>query len=135
MSMIKAAAILDPRQLGILQNSEDRNISNFAAAFPDICDFNNPSTQFQLLNEWEIYINTKHIIDQDKFDVLEFWKSWPGKRLASIALRILYIPVSAVDVERSFSKYRDIFSELRRRLLPESTANLCCLYINQKLLL
>jgi hypothetical protein len=132
MKMIKLAVVFDPRNLGALQSPEHRNLQKLAETFKFI---DKSSRNYEtLLLQWNVYWNTEHACHMKGFDIVNFWKGYPGKELASIALRALYIPVSAVDVERTFSKYRDIFTEQRQQLQPETIGSLLSLYMNPTVL-
>ena len=50
--------------------------------------------------------------------------------LSSLALIYIWLPVSGVDVERSFSSYKNILSDRRVALKEESIKMLNFLYFN-----
>jgi hypothetical protein len=90
----------------------------------------------ELFRQWRKYWNTKHIIleEEKSFDIIQWWNDfgemYQCERLASIVRRVLSIPVSGVDVERTFNKYRDVFSDRRKRLNEETTSALTNLHVN-----
>ena len=54
----------------------------------------------------------------------------PNTELSDLALVYIWLPVSDVDVERSFSSYKNILSDRRIALKEESIQMLNFLYFN-----
>ena len=48
--------------------------------------------------------------------------------LCKIATESIWIPVTSVDVERSFSNYKDLLNDRTKRLTEENTRRLMILY-------
>ena len=80
----------------------------------------NPSTQ--LSEEWLIYTRWSDALP-NPFNMLDFWKG-VSERFP------LWMPVTSVDVERSFSQYKHILNERRESLTEENTKRLLMLYFN-----
>ncbi|XP_041480924.1 uncharacterized protein LOC121428390 [Lytechinus variegatus] len=122
MPFYKAARIFDPRQLV----SISLDIDDYQHAIPDLT-----AAAIQT-EEWLMYthLNPSHI--PEPLNLTEFWKSmsvrFPG--LASIAMDAMWMPVSSVDVERSFSQYKHILDDKRENLTPENTKMMTMLYYN-----
>jgi hypothetical protein len=56
--------------------------------------------------------------ENDEFDLNIYWKSKINSlpNLSKLALEYIWLPVSGVDVERSFSAYTNILSDRRHAL-------------------
>ncbi|GBC23160.2 hypothetical protein GLOIN_2v1761741 [Rhizophagus irregularis DAOM 181602=DAOM 197198] len=98
----KAIQCFDPRF--IQSNSSNHNMENYRI----IKEFYLPTDT--LIQEWAIYCGLNESIEE--FDDLDLY--WRGKRhilpeLSSLALIYIWLPVSGVDIERSFSSYKSIF--------------------------
>jgi len=84
-----------------------------------------------LIQEWAIYCglneSAEELIDLDKY-----WQNKTGllPELSTLALIYIWLPVSDVDVERSFSSYKSILSDRRVALKEESIQMLNFLYFN-----
>ena len=50
--------------------------------------------------------------------------------LSKIAVNYIWMPVTSVDVERSFSEYKHLLNDRRERLTEENTRRLMILYYN-----
>ena len=50
--------------------------------------------------------------------------------LSAIARDAIWMPVTSVDVERSFSLYKHLLNDRRERLTEENTKRLMMLYFN-----
>ncbi|EXX62660.1 hypothetical protein RirG_159590 [Rhizophagus irregularis DAOM 197198w] len=84
-----------------------------------------------LIQEWGIYCGLNESVEE--FENLDVY--WRGKshllpELSSLALRYIWLPVSGVDIERSFSSYKSILSDRRVALKEESIKMLNFLYFN-----
>lgn len=64
--------------------------------------------------------------------IFEFWRSASTQIpiFSAMAFRWLSVPISSVDVERTFSAYNSIFSDRRRNLTVEHMKQLSALYFN-----
>ncbi len=84
-----------------------------------------------LIQEWIIYCGFSESIKEFK-DLDIYWrgKSHLLPELSSLALIYIWLPVSGVDVERSFSSYKNILSDRRVALKEESIKMLNFLYFN-----
>ena len=53
----------------------------------------------------------------------DFWKGVHTRfpNLAAIAMQAIWMPVTSVDVERSFSQYKHILNDRRESLTEENT--------------
>ena len=117
----KAARIFDPRQL----QSLGHDIGDYAAVKP----LAGPSPQ--LLEEWLIYTQWRDAIPTP-FNLPNFWNSLQDRFpvLASIATDATWMPVTSVDVERSFSQYKHLLNDRRESLTEDNTKRLLMLYFN-----
>ena len=61
-----------------------------------------------------------------------FWGSMRGRfpLLSHIASDAIWMPVTSVDVERSFSQYKHLLNERRASLTDDNTRRLMMLYYN-----
>ena len=100
-------------------------------SYVNIIEFQNPANV--LLDEWSIYCRMEEIIEEGELDLDKYWneKSITLPNLSKIALIYIWLPVAGVDVERSFSDYKNILSEKRMRLSEKSISMLNLLYHNQ----
>ena len=75
----------------------------------------------------------EEIIEEGELDLDKYWseKSITLPNLSKVALIYIWLPVAGVDVERSFSNYKNILSERRMRLSEKSISMLNLLYHNQ----
>lgn len=102
------------------------------STYSDIFEFKNPSNQ--LINEWNTYCNmVENFGVSVGFDLEKYWKDklYTLPVLSKIALVYIWIPVSAADVERSFSNYKHILDDRRRSLTEKNIARLNFLYFNE----
>ena len=99
--------------------------------YTEILEFKNPSND--LLNEWSIFCNLQNdFFENQEINLDSYWKDLSGSLplLSKIALIYIWLPVSGVDVERSFSAYKNILSDRRHSLSEETIAILNFLYFN-----
>ncbi len=84
-----------------------------------------------LIQEWAIYCGLNESIEEFK-DLDIYWrsKSHSLPELSPLALIYIWLPVSGVDIERSFSSYKSILSDRRVALKEESIKMLNFLYFN-----
>ena len=73
------------------------------------------------------------VIEEGELDLDKYWneKSITLPNLSKIALIYIWLPVAGVDVERSFSDYKNILSEKRMCLSEKSISMFNLLYHNQ----
>ncbi len=78
-----------------------------------------------LINEFLLYLNANDIeFDLDLISLEQYWESQTTlKYLPEFALRILSIPVSQAEVERSFSIYRNVLTSSRENHKEENLAD------------
>ncbi|GET02357.1 transcription factor E2F6 isoform X2 [Rhizophagus clarus] len=119
----KAIQCFDPKF--IQSNSSNHNIENYRI----IKEFCLPTDT--LIQEWAIYCGLNESIEE--FDDLDLY--WRGKKhilpeLSSLALIYIWLPVSDIDIERSFSSYKSILSDRRVALKEENIQMLNFLYFN-----
>jgi hypothetical protein len=115
LPLFEAIQCFDPRY--IHSQIERTNILLYSI----IPEFKIPN--LNLIQEWGIYSNLNEIINSEKdFDLENYWieKKNILPTLANIALIYIWLPVSGVDVERSFSIYKNILSDRRYQLSKES---------------
>src|SRR6266540_5919841 len=97
-----------------------------------ILEFQNPSNT--LITEWSIYCGLVEIFGEVDLDLNQYWqekkRSLPN--LSKIALVYIWLPVSGVDVEHSFSNYKRILDDRRRSLSENSIEMLNFLYYNNQ---
>src|SRR5688572_11372604 len=85
-----------------IQSFKNRHI---LANYNLISEFQNPSNA--IITEWSIYCGLVEIFEEGNLDLNQYWqekkRSLPN--LSKIALVYIWLPVSGVDVECSFSNY------------------------------
>ena len=118
----QAARIFDPRQLSIVGHDIDD--------FSDMKALRNPSQE--LMEEWLIYTQLRQDSLYAALELPSFWKSMEGRflLLSKIASEAIWMPVTSVEVEHSFSQYKHILNERRESLTDENTRRLVMLYYN-----
>lgn len=125
LSLFKAIQCFDPRFIHIQQSRH--NISLYS----EIPEFKLPNNQ--IIQEWGIYCGlNEDFSNTENFDLDIYWKektrSLPN--LSNLALDYIWLPVSGVDVERSFSTYKNILDDKRHLLSEASIAALNFMYFN-----
>ena len=112
MNFLKAVRIFDPQQLPMLS----KKIEDYEKFLSDL----NPQN-ITLHKEFKKYLQCNLVIDGEK-SLIEYWKSLANSfpNLSKIVIKYLNTPVTSVDVERSFSMYRDILTDKRCRLKESS---------------
>ena len=77
------------------------------------------------MNEWGIYCNLHENFDEN-FNLNNYWNEKINifPTLSPIALKYVWLPVSGVDVERSFSIYKSILTDKRTALKEDSIKKL-----------
>jgi hypothetical protein len=118
----KAARIFDPRQLPTISH----NISDYSV----IKGFENPSPE--LLEKFLIYCRSPIDSLPNPLVLNDYWASVNGRfpLLSSIARGAIWMPVTSVDVKRSFSQYKHLLNDRREGLTEENTKCLLMLYYN-----
>ena len=119
----KAARIFDPQQLPCLTH----DIEEYGRGMSALA---NPSVE--LMEEWLIYTKYRQDYLPNLVQLPSFWGSMRGRfpLLSHIALDAIWMPVTSVDVERSFSQYKHLLNERRESLTDENTRRLMMLYYN-----
>ncbi len=123
LPLFKAIQCFDPRY--IQSNTARHNMGDYRI----IEEFQFPNDT--LIQEWAIYCGLNESIEEFK-DLDIYWrgKSHLLPELSSLALIYIWLPVSGVDIERSFSSYKSILSDRRVALKEESIKMLNFLYFN-----
>ena len=87
-----------------------------------------------ILEEFQIYVNYQNALP-NPFNIPAFWNT--NKNLSplqeQIANKILWMPVTSIDVEHSFSQYKHLLNKQCESLTPENTKQLTMLYYNEDL--
>jgi hAT family C-terminal dimerisation region len=125
LSLFKAIQCFDPQYMQA--NQERHNIQRYR----EIIEFKNPSNV--VLYEWGIYCRLYETFEEeDELDLDVYWKNKKKNlpNLSKIALTYIWLPISGVDVERSFSVYKNILSDKWHALSKESIVALNFLYFN-----
>lgn len=122
-SFYKSVRVFDPRQLPALDH-DIQLYGNF------VKQLTNPSQE--LLEEWLIYTQYRSEGVSSLDDLQKFWDSMSSRFpvLARIVAEAIWIPVTSVDVERSFSNYKHILNDRRENLSKENIRRLILLYYN-----
>ena len=116
MIIIRLTIIFDPRQLPCLTHDIEecgRNMSALA----------NPSVE--LVEEWLIYTQFRQDSLPNLVQLPSFWGSMGGRFPDAI-----WMPMTSVDVERSFSQYKHSLNERRESWTGDNTQCLMMLHYN-----
>ena len=121
--LFKAIQCFDPRF--IQSNIANHNMGNYRI----IKEFHSPTDT--LIQEWAIYCGLNESFEEFR-DLDKYWqgKSYTLPELSSLALIYIWLPVSGVDIERSFSNYKSILSDRRVALNEKSIQMLNFLHFN-----
>ena len=124
-SLFKAARIFDPRQV----SSMSQNLEAYTVIKGLSTD------NMQCLEEWPIYINiAKNTTVPQDFDCVKFWQDLRSTNripyICSVAIPVVMMPVTSVDVERSFSKTGQILTPQRHSLSDNNFKEMAALYFN-----
>ena len=124
-SFLKAVRVFDPNQL----DRVSKDPKDYENVIPYL-DF----SQNVIKNQFIAYTKTKNFKDESQ-ELIEFWKGLTNNcpELAKVAIRSLNMPVTSVDVERSFSMYRDILSHKRCSLKLDSISSLSMINYNSNI--
>ena len=122
-SFYRVVRVFDPRQLPCLSH----DIANYE---DEIKALKEPSQE--LMDEWLIYTQFQPDALPSALELPSFWASMVGRfpLLSQIALNAIWMPVTSVDVERSFSQYKYLLNERRESLTQDNTKRLMLLYFN-----
>lgn len=65
-------------------------------------------------------------------DLPEYWRGLSVRfpKVAEVAVTYIYFPLSSVDCERSFSKYKTLLTDKREALTEINTKRLTIMYFN-----
>jgi hypothetical protein len=146
IAFLQACRVFDPTKLHSLKldliTNYCLNIEQYASKIPVLqIAYENPEKRDKLLDEWMVYTQAKDPLPgldsasaNVNWDIVQWWKDYSITRnciiLSSIAISCLSVPVSSIDAERTFSKYRDILTIRRHKLEPKTLESLLCLYWN-----
>lgn len=121
--LFKAIQCFDPRF--IQSNVNNHNMADYGI----IEEFHSPTDA--LIQEWAIYCGLNEVAEE-LTDLDLYWRNKTRllPELSTLALVYIWLPVSGVDVERSFSSYKSILSDRRTALKEESIQMLNFLYFN-----
>ena len=124
LKLFKVIRCFDPRYM---QAQTDRyNITLYKL----IKELENPPND--LITEWAIYSELSETFSES-FDLDSYWreKMILLPNISKIALVYIWLPVSRVDVERSFSAYKRILTDNRHALSEDSIRMLNFLNFNK----
>lgn len=119
----KMIRVFDPRQAPAMERQIE--------AYGTLSALKTPSAE--LSEEWAAY---QHCVRNEglseSLDLAEYWKGTTQRfpEIAAIAKSYMYFPVSSVDCERSFSKYKTLLTDKRESLTEYNTKCLTVLYFN-----
>jgi hypothetical protein len=118
----KAVRVFDPKQLPTLGHSLND--------YSELPFLKTPSGATKA--EWDIYTSMEHSYLPEVKDLGSYWSSMSSRfpNLSKSALEAIWMPVSSVDVERSFSQYKHVMNDRRQNLTAEHTRQLSMLYFN-----
>ena len=110
----RVVRLFDPRQLPCLSH----DIANYE---DEIEALKEPSQE--LMDEWLIYTQFQSDALPSALELPSFWASMVGRFpfLSQIAFNVIWMPVTSVDVERSFSQYKYLLNERRESLTQDHT--------------
>lgn len=119
----KQVRVFDPRQAPAME----KRIESYMALKPLV----NPPPD--LSEEWTAYHHcvSKETLPTSK-ELHDYWKGMSARfpKVAELAVPFIYFPVSSVDTERSFSKYKTLLTDKRESLTEENTKRLTIMYFN-----
>ena len=118
LALFKAVRVFDLKPLPVLS----KTFTDHARYIP---------TMAEAAGEWQIYqdiVACETIPD----DIATFWRSLQDRLpvLSALAKTYIALPVTSVDVERSFSEYGSVLSPLRCSLAPASLKSYCSVFYN-----
>ena len=113
----------DPRQAPAME----KQIEVYSTLKPKA----NPSAE--LSEQWMAY---QQCVSRDPLptdmELANYWRGLSARfpRVAEMAVPFIYFPVSSVDCERSFSKYKTLLTDKRETLTELNTKRLAIMYFN-----
>ena len=124
ISIFTATRCFDPRFIQL--QPHHHNI----LLYKDIKEFKNPRNE--LITEWGIYCGLNELFEED-FDLDSYWQEKLEilPNLSKLAVIYIWLPISGVDVERSFSAYNRILADNRQNLSENSISMLNFLNFNK----
>ena len=125
LSLFKAIQCFDPRFIQVQQYWQNINL------YSEIQEFKSPSNQ--IIQEWGIYCGLEEEFIDEELDLDIYWKdkSQSLPNLSKLALEYIWLPVSGVDIKRSFSAYKNILNDQWHALSETSVAALNFMYFNR----
>lgn len=115
--------VFDPRQAPAMERQIE--------AYGTLWGFKSPSPE--LSEEWATY---HHCVRNESLSAslnpADYWKGTSQRFpcIGNIAMSYIYFPVSSVDCERSFSKYKTLLTDKRESLTELNTKCLVIMYFN-----
>ena len=119
----RLVSVFDPRQAPAMEKSIE--------AYNTLKPMANPSPE--LSEQW---IAFQHCVSREPLpadmELAAYWRGLSSRfpRVAEVAVPYIYFPVSSVDCERSFSKYKTLLTDKREALTELNTKRLTILYFN-----
>jgi hypothetical protein len=126
LPLFRATQCFNPQFIQSSRNHHDLN--NYSL----ITEFKNPSNE--IISEWAIYCGLSEVFEEGNLDLNQYWQEKKGilPNLSKIAFIYIWLPISGVDVERSFSSYKRILEDWHRALSENSIEMLNFLYYNSQ---
>nr|XP_057913311.1 uncharacterized protein LOC131107370 [Doryrhamphus excisus] len=115
--------VFDPRQAPAMEKRIE--------AYTTLKPMANPSPE--LSEEWMAY---QHCVSREPLptdmELANYWRGMSTRfpRVAEVAVPYIYFPVSSVDCERTFSKYKTLLTDKRETLTEQNTKRLAIMYFN-----
>ena len=115
--------VFDPRQAPAMEKSIE--------AYNTLKPMANPSPE--LSEQW---IAFQHCVSREPLpadmELAAYWRGLRSRfpRVAEVAVPYIYFPVSSVDCERSFSKYKTLLTDTKEALTELNTKRLTIIYFN-----
>ena len=124
--LFQAIQCFNPQFIQVLSNNHN------LATYNLITEFQNPSNK--IITEWAIYCGLTEIFEEGNLDLDQYWqeKKRTLPNLSKLAFIYIWLPISGVDVERSFSNYKRILEDRHRVLSENSIEMLNFLYYNNQ---
>ena len=118
LEFAKQARVFDPRQRGSLQS--EVGMGKTLATYNKL--FRSAEQNTDMKADWEAYWKLPVVQNVDGFKIREWWASMEPTlpKLAAVARRVLGVPATGVDVERSFSSLKWVRDE-RQASMQEAT--------------
>ena len=113
--------------------AEDEGCYSMDVGMIEVVDIDGKSQE--VMDEFLIYTNlpASELQEVSVDDLHQFWISQKFRfaKLSSIAGKIIWFPVSSVDVERSFSRYKTMMTDKRTCMTEETTRQWVILMYNE----